>query len=95
MTAVSYRQSMFCDSVDQDVLTRKVQEEVINFPHLRDEHRAVLQTTAALGPDAALKEHALTKSGDPEKNRNRDLPRFVPRGALNCDSVLRSRERES
>lgn len=83
MAAVSYRQSMFRDPVDEEVLTRKVLEQVINFPHLRDEHRAVLQTIAALGPDAALKEHAFTKSGDPDKwkrDRNR-------RPILNPDAI--------
>jgi hypothetical protein len=83
LTAVSYRQSLFRDSVDENVLTRKVLEQVINFPHLRDEHRAVLQAIAALGPDAALKEHRFSKSGDPDKwkrDRNR-------RPILNPDTI--------
>jgi len=83
LTAVSYRQNLFRDPVDENVLTRKVLEQVINFPHLRDEHRAVLQAIAALGPDAALKEHRFTNSGDPDKwkrDRNR-------RPILNPDAI--------
>jgi hypothetical protein len=83
LTAVSYRQSLFRDPVDESVLTRKVLEQVVNFPHLRDEHRAVLQTIAALGPDVALKEHRFSKSGDPDKwkrDRNR-------RPILNPDTI--------
>jgi hypothetical protein len=83
LTLVSCRQSLFRDPVDEDVLTRKVLEQVINFPHLRNEHRAVLQTIAALGPDAALKEHRFTNSGDPDKwkrDRNR-------RPILNPDAI--------
>jgi hypothetical protein len=83
LTSISYRQSLFRDPLDEEVLTRKVLEQVINFPHLRDEHRAVLQTIAALGPDAALKEHRFSKSGDPDKwkrDRNR-------RPILNPDTI--------
>jgi hypothetical protein len=67
LAAIAARQNLFRDPVSQDMLTRRVLEEVINFPHLRDDQRAVLQTIAALGPDAALKEHAFTNSGDPDK----------------------------
>jgi hypothetical protein len=83
LAAVSHRKNLFRDPVDQTVLTRKVLEQVINFPHLRDEQRAVLQAIAALGPDAALKEHAFTNSGDPDKwkrDRNR-------RPILNPDAI--------
>jgi hypothetical protein len=83
ITGVAYRKNLFRDPIDEEVLTRKVLEQVINFPHLRDEHRAVLQTIAALGPDAALKEHAFTNSGDPDKwkrDRNR-------RPILNPDAI--------
>lgn len=74
IAGLCYRRNLFRDPIDEEVLTRSVLEQVINFPHLRDEHRAVLQTIAVLGPDAALKEHAFTKSGDPDKwkrDRNR------------------------
>jgi hypothetical protein len=83
IAGVSHRQNLFRDPIDEEVLTRKVLEQVINFPHLRNEHRAVLQTIAALGPDAALKEHAFTNSGDPDKwkrDRNR-------RPILNPDAI--------
>jgi hypothetical protein len=86
VTAFSHRQNLFRDPVNEDVLTRKVLEQVINFPHLRDEHRAVLQTIAALGPDVALKEHRFSKSGDPDKwkrDRNR-------RPILNPDTIAQA-----
>jgi hypothetical protein len=71
IAGVAHRRNLFRDPVDEDVLTRKVLEQVINFPHLRDEHRAVLQAIEALGPDVALKQHAFTNKGDPGKWRNR------------------------
>src|SRR5579864_2846054 len=83
IAGLSCRRNLFRDPIDQEVLTRSVLEQVINFPHLRDEHRAVLQTIAALGPDAVLKEHAFTRSGDPDKwkrDRNR-------RPILNPDAI--------
>lgn len=83
IAGVAHRKNLFRDPVDEDVLTRKVLEQVINFPHLRDEHRAVLQAIAALGPDVALKQHAFTNKGDPGKWRNRRNIRPI----LNPDAI--------
>ncbi|HEV2221738.1 MAG TPA: hypothetical protein VGR84_01915 [Candidatus Acidoferrales bacterium] len=57
----------FRNTVEQDVMTRELLEQVTNWPYLRDPVRATLQCIAALGPDAALKAHAYTASGDPDK----------------------------
>ena len=48
-------------------------DQVTNYANLRPPVRATLQCIAALGPDFALKEHAYTASGDPDKwKRDRD-----------------------
>jgi hypothetical protein len=83
IAGVAVRKNLFRDPVDDEVLTRKVLEQVINFPHLRDEHRAVLQAIATLGPDVALKQHAFTNKGDPGKWRNRRNIRPI----LNPDAI--------
>lgn len=57
----------FRNTVEQDIITRELLEQVTSFPHLRAPVRATLQCIAALGPDAALKEHAYTASGDTDK----------------------------
>lgn len=57
----------FRNAIEQDVITRELLEQVTNWPYLRPPVRATLQCIAALGPDAALKEHAYTASGDPDK----------------------------
>lgn len=57
----------FRNATEQDVITRELLEQVANWPYLRPPVRATLQCIAALGPDAALKEHAYTASGDPDK----------------------------
>jgi hypothetical protein len=83
VAGVANRKNLFRDPVDEAVLTRKVLEQVINFPHLRDEHRAVLQAIGSLGPDVALKQHAFTNKGDPGKWRNRRHIRPI----LNPDAI--------
>lgn len=57
----------FRNTIEDDVITRELLEQVTNWPYLRAPVRATLQCIAALGPDAALKEHAYTASGDPDK----------------------------
>lgn len=57
----------FRNTVEQDIITRELLEQVTNWPYLRAPIRATLQCIAALGPDEALKEHAYTASGDPDK----------------------------
>ena len=54
------------NKVEQHMIARQLLREVTNFPHLRDPLRATLECIAALGPDA-LKKHAFTDSGDPDK----------------------------
>jgi hypothetical protein len=57
----------FRNTIEQDIITRELLEQVTSFPNLRAPVRATLQCIAALGPDEALKEHAYTASGDPDK----------------------------
>lgn len=57
----------FRNTIENDVITRELLEQITNWPYLRAPVRATLQCIAALGPDAALKEHAYTASGDPDK----------------------------
>jgi hypothetical protein len=61
------RNRPFRNKVEQEAITRELLNEVINFPHLRDPLRATLHCIAALGPHGALKDHAFTASGDPDK----------------------------
>jgi len=57
----------FRNTVEQDIITRELVEQVTSFQNLRAPVRATLQCIAALGPDAALKEHAYTATGDTDK----------------------------
>jgi hypothetical protein len=54
------------NTVEQQMITKELLKQVINFPHLPDGVCATLQCIAALGPDEALKQHAFTASGDPD-----------------------------
>jgi len=55
------------NTVERDIITRELLEQVTSFPHLPGPVLATLQCITALGPDTALKEHAYTASGDPDK----------------------------
>jgi hypothetical protein len=65
--AVRTHRKAFHNTVEEDIITRELLEQVTSFPHLPAPVRATLQCIAALGPDAALKEHAYTASGDTDK----------------------------
>jgi hypothetical protein len=55
------------NTVEQGIITSELLDQVTHFPHLPAPVCATLQCIAALGPDIALKEHAYTASGDPDK----------------------------
>jgi hypothetical protein len=55
------------NQAEQDIITRDLLNHVIGFPDLRPHVCATLKCIQALGPDEALKEHAYTESGDPDK----------------------------
>jgi hypothetical protein len=57
------------NQAEQDIITRDLLNQVTSFPKLRPHVGATLQCIQALGPDEALKEHAYTKSGDPDKSK--------------------------
>ena len=67
------RRTVAANTVEREFFMRELLDQVTNYPNLRPPVRATLQCIAALGPDFALKEHAYTASGDPDKwKRNRD-----------------------
>jgi len=67
------RKTVAANTVEREFFMRELLDQVTNYPNLRPPVRATLQCIAALGPDFALKEHAYTASGDPDKwKRNRD-----------------------
>jgi hypothetical protein len=55
------------NGIEQDVITRELLEQVTQYPNLPPFVRKTLKCIADLGPDAALKTHAFTKSGDSAK----------------------------
>jgi hypothetical protein len=55
------------DSAEQALITRELLDQVTSFPNLRPEASATLQCIRSLGPDVALKEHAVAKEGDADK----------------------------
>jgi hypothetical protein len=71
--AVRTRKTVARNTVEREIIVRELLDQVTNHPDLRPPVRATLQCIAALGPDYALKEHAYTASGDPDKwKRERD-----------------------
>jgi hypothetical protein len=73
------------NQAEQDLITRDLLNQVTSFPNLRPHVCATLQCIQTLGPDEALKEHAYTKSGDPDKwKRDRDR-----RPILNPDAIAK------
>jgi len=54
------------NTVEEQMITRQLLEQVTNCPQVPDGVRATLQCIAALGPNLALKQHAFTASGDPD-----------------------------
>jgi hypothetical protein len=70
---VRTRKTLLPSTIERDVIARELLEQVTNYTNLRPPVLATLQCIAALGPDFALKEHAYTASGDPDKwKRERD-----------------------
>jgi hypothetical protein len=67
LAAVPTPERPFRNKVEQDIITRELLDQVTSFPHLRPQVCQTLQCIRALGPDRALKEHAYTASGDPDK----------------------------
>jgi hypothetical protein len=71
--AVRTRKAVLRSAIERGVIARELLDQVTNYADLRPPVRATLQCIAALGPDFALKEHAYTASGDPDKwKRERD-----------------------
>ena len=60
------RRHMALNTVEEQMITKELLGQVINFPQLPDGVRGTLQCIATLGPDKALKQHAFTASGDPD-----------------------------
>lgn len=85
--AMVHRRTRPCrNQAEQDVITRELLNQVTAFPNLRPHVCATLQCIQALGPDKALKEHAYTESGDPDKWK-RDRGR---RPILNPDAIAQA-----
>ena len=83
VTAGHARKKVIPNTVEREIIMRELLEQVTTYPNLRPQIQATLQCIAALGPDFALKEHAYTASGDPDKwkrDRNR-------RPILNPDAI--------
>jgi len=70
---VRTRKTIPANTVERDIFAKELLDQVTNYADLRPAVRATLQCIAALGPDFALKEHAFSASGDPDKwKRERD-----------------------
>lgn len=67
VSAIRTRKTVVPNTIEREVIAGELLEQVTNWPYLRPPLRAMLQCIAALGPDLALKEHAYTASGDPDK----------------------------
>ena len=71
--AVRTHKTVLCNTAEREIIARDLLDHVTNYTNLRPPVRATLQCIVALGPDFALKEHAYTASGDPDKwKRERD-----------------------
>jgi hypothetical protein len=81
--AVRTRRTVVRNTVEREIIARELLDQVTNYANLRSPVRATLQCIAALGPDFALKEHAYTASGDPDKwKRDRDRRPILDSGAI-------------
>jgi hypothetical protein len=54
------------NDVENEIITLELLEHVTALPQLRPPVRATLECIRSLGPDHALKQHAFTRSGDPD-----------------------------
>lgn len=55
------------NTVEDRMITRQLLAQVVGYTNLPGHLRAMLACIASLGPDLALKGHAYTASGDPDK----------------------------
>ena len=55
------------NTIEDDAITRELLKQVTSYPNLPPFVRKTLKCIAKLGPDAALKTHAFTASGDSAK----------------------------
>jgi len=60
------------NQAEQDIIARELLDQVTGFPNLRPDVCATLLCIRALGPDEALKEHAFTASGDPDRWKRKE-----------------------
>jgi len=60
------------NQAEQDIIARELLDQVTGFPNLRPDVCATLLCIRALGPDEALKEHAFTASGDPDRWKGKE-----------------------
>lgn len=67
LRTVRSRKAVIPNTIEREVIAKELLEQVTNWPYLRPPLRTTLQCIATLGPDFALKEHAYTASGDPDK----------------------------
>lgn len=67
MKHVCSRRRLALNSVEEHMISKQLLDQVTGFQKLPDEARAVLRCIRTLGADVALKEHAFTKGGDPDK----------------------------
>jgi hypothetical protein len=74
------------NQAEEEIIIRDLLHQVTGFPNLRPRVCATLQCIQALGPDEALKEHAHTKSGDPEKWKRERGRRPI----LNPDAIAKA-----
>ena len=58
---------MALNSVEEQMITRQLLGQVLDYENVPGAIRATLKCIASLGPDFVLKEHAYTASGDPDK----------------------------
>jgi len=55
------------NTVEDRMITRQLLAQVVGYTNLPSHVKALLACIAALGPDSALKAHAFTASGDPDR----------------------------
>jgi hypothetical protein len=64
---VRTRKTVLSSTIERELIAKDLLDQVTNYPCLRPSLHSTLQCIAALGPDFALKEHAYTTAGDPDR----------------------------
>lgn len=64
---VRTRKMVLRSTIERELIAKDLLDQVTNYPCLRPPLHSTLQCIAALGPDFALKEHAYTAAGDPDR----------------------------